>query len=376
MPYPANYGGVIDVYYTVKALAERGVHINLHCFYNKRKPAPELQSEGVSVNYYKRKMGWWNHVHWLPFTVVSKPLKHLRHQLLKDQNPIIAEVLHCIHVFKDAALKHRLKIYRHSNIEHRYYKGLAIAERHWLKKMYLYIECLKLKHYESKISNANLVWAVNQSDATYFTNRYPGLRVQWIPSFNGFKKIDALPGQGTYALFHGNLEVSENILALHWIIKSLAPFQIPLVVAGNSASEKLWKSLRTYSWITCVPSPQDSELKDLIQNAQVHVLFTHQPTGLKLKLLNVLFNGRWLVCNFNMLDGTPIKPHEELGVLVSNDSIEYGQLVKNAMNVKWKANSEQRNAVLKPFMDATNIKFVLKDLFESGEMVKPVIKEC
>ena len=103
--------------------------------------------------------------------------------------------------------------------------------------------------------------------------------------------------------------------------------------------------------------------------------FTHQPTGLKLKLLNVLFNGRWLVCNFNMLDGTPIKPHEELGVLVSNDSIEYGQLVKNAMNVKWKANSEQRNAVLKPFMDATNIKFVLKDLFESGEMVKPVIKE-
>ena len=32
IPWPANYGGVIDIYYKVKALHECGVKIILHCF--------------------------------------------------------------------------------------------------------------------------------------------------------------------------------------------------------------------------------------------------------------------------------------------------------------------------------------------------------
>ena len=32
IPYPPNYGGVIDVYYKLKALHRKGVKIILHCF--------------------------------------------------------------------------------------------------------------------------------------------------------------------------------------------------------------------------------------------------------------------------------------------------------------------------------------------------------
>ena len=32
VPVPANYGGVIDVYYKLKALHLQGVKIHLHCF--------------------------------------------------------------------------------------------------------------------------------------------------------------------------------------------------------------------------------------------------------------------------------------------------------------------------------------------------------
>ena len=32
IPFPANYGGAIDIYYKVKALHEIGYTIHLHCF--------------------------------------------------------------------------------------------------------------------------------------------------------------------------------------------------------------------------------------------------------------------------------------------------------------------------------------------------------
>ena len=32
VPWPANYGGVIDVFYKVKALSAKGIRIHLHAF--------------------------------------------------------------------------------------------------------------------------------------------------------------------------------------------------------------------------------------------------------------------------------------------------------------------------------------------------------
>ena len=32
IPYPPNYGGVIDVYYKIRTLHKLGIKIHLHCF--------------------------------------------------------------------------------------------------------------------------------------------------------------------------------------------------------------------------------------------------------------------------------------------------------------------------------------------------------
>ena len=44
----------------------------------------------------------------------------------------------------------------------------------------------------------------------------------------------------------------------------------------------------------------------LISRAQIHVMLTFQTTGLKLKLLNALFNGRHCLVNESMLAGTSL----------------------------------------------------------------------
>jgi len=44
IPWPADYGGVIDIYYKIKALNECGIKIILHCFEYERPRAPELET--------------------------------------------------------------------------------------------------------------------------------------------------------------------------------------------------------------------------------------------------------------------------------------------------------------------------------------------
>ena len=46
---------------------------------------------------------------------------------------------------------------------------------------------------------------------------------------------------------------------------------------------------------------------DLLRQAQVNVLVTNQPTGLKLKLLNALYNGRFCLVNSEMVIGTSLE---------------------------------------------------------------------
>jgi len=56
IPFPANYGGVIDVFYKIKNLANAGIKIHLHCFeYGDRKHSSELESICYRVYYYPRK---------------------------------------------------------------------------------------------------------------------------------------------------------------------------------------------------------------------------------------------------------------------------------------------------------------------------------
>ena len=55
VPFPANYGGVIDVFQKIKTLHALGVKIYLHCFtYDDRKEQPELNKYCEKVFYYKR----------------------------------------------------------------------------------------------------------------------------------------------------------------------------------------------------------------------------------------------------------------------------------------------------------------------------------
>ena len=80
VPYPPNYGGVIDVYYKIKALYNAGIKVHLHCFEYGRGSAMELNTICEEVFYYKREKMWKGFLSDKPFIVQTRNNKLLKNR--------------------------------------------------------------------------------------------------------------------------------------------------------------------------------------------------------------------------------------------------------------------------------------------------------
>ena len=145
IPYPPNYGGVIDVFYKLKALHKKGIKIILHCYeYNGRDRNDELKKYCEKVFYYPRILGFISALSLKPYIVSSRHSEKLMNNLLKDDYPILFEGLQSCYYINDKRLKNRFKIYRESNIEHRYYFSLCKVDKNTFKKLYFLFASIKI----------------------------------------------------------------------------------------------------------------------------------------------------------------------------------------------------------------------------------------
>jgi len=327
IPYPANYGGVIDVYYKAKALAEKGVKVHLHCFQYGRKPSTELTDLFYEVKYYKRDISKKHLFKSIPYIVSSRISSELKANLRKDKHPILMEGLHTSSLLESKTLhKGRKMIVRPHNIEHEYYQNLAKVESDIFKKYYFYNESVKLKRYESILKKADLLLAISKNDEAYFKQFYNN--VAFVPAFHPFKTVDCKLGKGDFVLYHGNLSVAENTNAVKFLISNVFnDIDIPLKIAGLNPPKNLINLINNGHGrdVELISNPDDKTLDDLIKNAQINISITAQKTGLKLKLLNTLYNGRHCLVNEKMLSGSKL---DEL-CIIANDHASMKRKVKS-----------------------------------------------
>lgn len=327
IPYPANYGGVIDVFYKAKALAEKGVKVHLHCFQYGRKPSAELADLFYEVNYYKRDISKKHLFKSIPYIVSSRISDDLIINLKKDKYPILMEGLHTSALLESKTLhKGRKMIVRPHNIEHEYYQNLAKVESDIFKKYYFYNESVKLKKYENILKKADLLLAISKNDEIYFNQFYEN--VEFVPAFHPFKTVDSRVGKGDFVLYHGNLSVAENTNAVKFLISNVFnDIDIPLKIAGLNPPRNLINLINNGHGrdVELISNPDDETLNELIKNAQINISITAQKTGLKLKLLNTLYNGRHCLVNEKMLSGSKL---DELCV-IANDHASMKRKIKS-----------------------------------------------
>lgn len=317
VPYPADYGGVIDVFYRIKTLYEAGVKVHLHCYTYGRAVALELERYCVEVNYYKRETTLKHALQRRPYIVDSRCSNELLERLMDDNYPILLEGIHCCWLLEQLRQKrtpfadeqkHRIIMVRAHNVEHEYYQRLAAVEKRFLRRCYLKNDARKLQRYEPILQEADAVLTVTEADAEHF--RQLGCKqVLLMPSSHHHNTLQCKIGKGDYALYQADLSVAENIAAVKFLITHVfAKTPYRFVIAGRNPGKALYQMASKYERVTLVANPTDEYMDRMIADAQVNIMVTQQPTGLKLKLLHALYCGRHCLVNQHMVAGTKLGP--------------------------------------------------------------------
>lgn len=357
VPYPVNYGGVIDVFFKVKALSEMGVQIILHCYHYGREKAQELEELCVEVNYYKRDMSPFRLFSKTPFIINTRSSEALISRLKEDNYPILFEGLHTSYPAK--YLNKKRLFLRNHNIESDYYKALADGEKSMFKRFYFKWESKKLLAFEEKlVEGLNKVICISEPDQKYFKNKYSF--GEMVSAFHQADSVKLPSGNGSYCLYHGNLSVGENDKAAKFLVKEVFnDLPVRLIIAGNSPSEDLVKLCSECPNVDLKENVSTDEIMTLMNGAHINVLPTFQATGIKLKLLLCLFKGRFVVANDPMVKGTGL----ESLVSLANSRHEFKTMITELMHQDWLSTEQKRESILSRFSNQVGASDLVEIIF-------------
>ena len=359
-PYPPNYGGVIDIYYRIKALQQAGVDIILHAFNYGREKAEELEKLCHKVYYYPRKKTLRYFFTTTPFIVSTRKNPDLLENLCKDKYPILFDGIHTCAFLNHQKLRKRKKIVRAHNVEHDYYAHLAKAETNLFKKVFFISESIKLKLFENQLSKADHILSISDADQAYFYQKHKS--ATFIPAFIPEINIDTPSDIQPYVLIHGNLSVLENIKSLNFFLENVLPhINYKVIIAGMNPDEALKKRIAAFNHLQLIANPDNKEMGTIIANAKCILLHTFQPTGIKLKLLISLMQGNTCIVNSTMLENTGLQEY----CSIANTKNDWIEAIHREMNVNVSVQkiNDRRKKILNKYDNQASAKQIIKLAF-------------
>ncbi len=310
-PWPADYGGAIDMMNRIMMFKKLGIAIHLHYFsYNERGTPNELNQFCESIRVYERKKGSRGLSAKLPYIVASRINDELLQALQADKAPILLEGLHCTGLLSQLDLSNRKVVVRMHNEESVYYRELARAESSLFKKIYFLRESRLIRKYSQHLPGQCMYACLSEEDIGAFKNEYHLPDVRKIPIFPSWQEVKSQEGIGNLCLYHGNLSVPENEKAAIWLLQHVfTRIRKPFVIAGKNPTRRLQKIAHLCQHTCLVANPSETEMNDLVRKAHINVLpcFNKQVTGIRLKLLHALFEGRHCIVNEPMVKGTGLE---------------------------------------------------------------------
>ena len=306
VPCPADYGGAIEEFYKIKALYQLGVKIHLHCFvYGDRNEQNELDKYCEKVYYYKRERSIKDIFSNLPFIVKSRMKDDLLANLLSNDYPILFDATHTTGFLSHPKLKDRKKIVRLHNIEWIYYRILLSQAVSLKEKIFFYQEYKKLKEYDKQLIHADVLSCLSQTDYEYYQEKFTDKKVSLDYVFHENNNINSIPGKGDYILYHGNLSLSDNYnLIIQLLSNDLKNCTYKIILAGKNPHTTLQQFVKGKNNIELISNPTDEILNGLMKEAHICLAMAANPSGVKLKLINSLFNARFVISNEAALTGS------------------------------------------------------------------------
>ncbi len=285
---------------------ELGVNIILHCFEYGRGKQKKLNQYCKEVYYYDRNSFVKSFLSKDPFIVKSRSNDVLIENLNKDTFPVLFEGLHTTYPLFSNQLKNKKVYVRTHNIEHDFYQGLGKSESNLFKKRFFKQESKKLKKFEKILMKTQGIFTISPFEQNYFSQKY-GNHCDYVPAFHNHQIETKLASSEKFVLYHGNVSVSDNARAAHFLIDAYKKSGFRLVIASSFHNASLQKEIDNYTNIQFVEISNEQSLNHLFEKAHIHALPTFQKTGIKLKLLNTLYQGRFILVNNEMVEDTGLE---------------------------------------------------------------------
>lgn len=310
VPFPPDYGGVLDVYLRAKALKQAGYSVILHCYEYGRGRDHDFSQIADEIHYYDRKTGLKSLLSSLPYIVKSRNSAELLNRLLADNDPILLEGQHNTFWADELLKRKRNFAIRMHNIEWHYYDDLAKSSKTYSERLFFGMEARKLKKQELRLKKVPVL-CISENDRQYYDQL--GFHAVYLPvTIHPDLVLEPLEGK-RFALFHGNLSVAENTEAIHKLLaeNKRKPLDIPVVIAGKNPNKQLVSKIQNAGW-ECIENPTNSELDNLLRSCSVHLLVGFKSAGIKLKVIRALLSGKPCIATEEMLGNSTFEKYCEL----------------------------------------------------------------
>jgi hypothetical protein len=300
-PFPPNYGGVIDVFYKIKALHSLGFTIYLHCFHDERNSvSDDLKTITQEVFLYKKNRNPFFFLSGIPFAVASRFQKKMIKNIESIDAPIFFDGLQTTMLIQKTNLKNK-KYLRLHNLESNFFAGMTNSETNWLKKALYYFEGKKYQEYQKKIVQFDHVFPLSRFENELVKSITKA--TTYIPVFHGNENLKPLSEFGNYAFYHGDLRLPDNKKVAQFLIEIFK--KIPnykFLIASSAGKDFIENKIKFSSNIEFVTIENEAHLDRLLENAHINVMLSFQQSGTKLKVVNSLFKSRHCLINRNMID--------------------------------------------------------------------------
>ena len=137
-----------------------------------------------------------------------------------------------------------------------------------------------------------------------------------------------------------------------------------MVIASSHKNKQILRAISKYKNIKFKQLVNENNLVELFGKAHINALPTFQNTGIKLKLLNALYQGRFIITNGCMIDQTGLeslceRASSKTGFLNKTEELyrrNYDETIK-----------EERRRVLKDFDPEKSAKKIIHVIFKQQQ---------
>lgn len=321
-----SYGGILEVRGQIENALKHNLQIILYAWSKKEiwNDNP-MQIKGVQFHTLPREIFKINLTKRIPYIVSSRASKAASHKSIIQRGMVLINGPHCSGVVQPINA-----ILRLHNPEASYYKSLAIQSKGF-RSIYFMWESFRLRKWEKKLASEwkGEVWALTNSDSDNWNRMAPLSKSKVVGPMKTFEfNISEFEADKKTLLVPGKFSVIENENAARISLKSQG---WELIWAGHGASSSL--KTEGESRVTYIDKPNDKHISRLFSNAHAVLVHADHKLGIKIKLIQALYQARFIIAHENSLSEIPFCSSD--GIFSYQDVDTFIDALDLAGKAKW-----------------------------------------